>query len=497
MGKLLYFHVKTFKFKMLCFKLSEKQKIYKNFIAFNVCFILIFASFDVVAMIASVLNQDGSLGNGSQAIIYATQFFTGLVWPQVIIELIGFKFTLMLAETCYLLFLIANTFPSWGTLVPGSLLAGFANSLAWTTMGIYFTILSKKYAKINNIAFVNGQTLLFGIFGFIFFFNYILGSTWIGTILDIKEQPLNSTFNYAESCGINNCPLTPLPEATSKPTVSSVYKLCATINGACFLSIIIAFLFVDDLKYDENLNPIERGNVSLKKIGNKFKDEFKSLFELSKCLNIWLLMPIAIFLGYELTILWFEYHRSFVSCLTDVNYIGWTSIVYGCTASLFSLILGKVLKHMGLQTAMVMMLMGALINSVFMISWTPSKDGSYVIFIMAIAFAFTNCIATAQVRAVFGIFFPANTSAYSAMNIFETIGLVTGSVISVYFCTYVKIYGYIIISVLGIFTYVYLEIRTKDKTNNQIVDNQNEKNKQNSENSTKVVYMESNETIYF
>lgn len=44
------------------FKLTEKQTMYKNFVAFCVSFILIFAAFDDIAMISSVLNQDESLG---------------------------------------------------------------------------------------------------------------------------------------------------------------------------------------------------------------------------------------------------------------------------------------------------------------------------------------------------------------------------------------------------------------------------------------------------
>lgn len=142
-------------------------------------------------------------------------------------------------------------------------------------------------------------------------------------------------------------------------------------------------------------------------------------------------------------------------------------------ASLFSLISSKIIKHIGMQTIMVMMLMGALINSVFMISWTPDKQASYVIFIMAVAFAFTNSLATAQVRAVFGIFFPDNSAAYSAANIFETIGLVLGSVLSIYFCTDIKIYGYVFLSITGIVSYVYLEMKKKsslqvNQTNKEI-----------------------------
>ncbi len=44
--------------------------------------------------------------------------------------------------------------------------------------------------------------------------------------------------------------------------------------------------------------------------------------------------------------------------------------------------------------------------------------------------------------------------------IFETIGLVMGSVLSVYFCVRVKVYIYMLIIVLSFLTYMLLEIRT-------------------------------------
>ena len=118
-----------------------------------------------------------------------------------------------------------------------------------------------------------------------------------------------------------------------------------------------------------------------------------------------------------------------------------------------------------------MMLMTALGNAIFMLSWTPSVDESYVLYIMAIAFAFTDCLSTCQVRAAFGIFFPDNPSAYSAAILFETIGLVIGSVLSIYFCTRIKVYVYIFIIILSILTYVTLEV----KTNYALAKNKTEK----------------------
>ena len=106
------------------------------------------------------------------------------------------------------------------------------------------------------------------------------------------------------------------------------------------------------------------------------------------------------------------------------------------------------------------MLMTALSNAIFMLSWTPNADESYVLFIMAIAFAFTDCLATCQVRAAFGIFFPNDPSAYSAALMFVTIGLVIGSILSIFFCTRIKIYVYIFIIFLSILSYVILEVKT-------------------------------------
>lgn len=173
-----------------------------------------------------------------------------------------------------------------------SILAGYANCQAWTTLGIYFTILSKKYARIENIEFVDAQTMLFGWFGCIFFiskiFNQvflkenniktfesvldrIIGSSWIAGILQLRELSVNSTFNYAENCGANNYPQTKLPEATSKPSVQSVYILCATLVASCLLAILVTFLFVDDIKEDMSDELAKREKLSFQLIGKNRK----------------------------------------------------------------------------------------------------------------------------------------------------------------------------------------------------------------------------------
>ena len=105
----------------------------------------------------------------------------------------------------------------------------------------------------------------------------------LGSILQLKDLEVDRGFNYSQSCGANNCPKTILPIGASKPTVASIYALCGTLNGACLLSIFITLLFVDDLKYDEDLNPIKRGNITISSISKtksfiSLKIEMKTLF---------------------------------------------------------------------------------------------------------------------------------------------------------------------------------------------------------------------------
>jgi len=85
---------------------------------------------------------------------------------------------------------------------------------------------------------------------------------WIAGILEVDELSVNSTFDYALSCGMNNCPNTQLPDATSEPTLNSIYNLFATIIGATLVALVVGLLFVDDLKYDENLVQIERHAIT-------------------------------------------------------------------------------------------------------------------------------------------------------------------------------------------------------------------------------------------
>ncbi len=90
-------------------------------------------------------------------------------------------------------------------------------------------------------------------------------------------------FDYANSCGRNNCPSTQIPTSLSKPTRSSFIQLYISLIVLCVLSMIVTLLFMDNIKEEEdhedevesNYNELKSKNsTDLKEIRVKEKISF-------------------------------------------------------------------------------------------------------------------------------------------------------------------------------------------------------------------------------
>jgi hypothetical protein len=102
-------------------KLNDKQRIIKNLIAINVAYVLLFASVNSTASVQPILNQDENLGVTSQMVSFISEIITTLVIPLIICETIGFKYGLMLGQTCHLCYVCSQLYPVWTTLIPSNL----------------------------------------------------------------------------------------------------------------------------------------------------------------------------------------------------------------------------------------------------------------------------------------------------------------------------------------------------------------------------------------
>lgn len=88
----------------------KKWIIAKNFLAINIAFVLVFSSKNSINSLQPLIHQEKNLGNIGQLVSFCVNIATSLVLPQVVIELIGFKFTLALGVFLTSTFVIVQIF---------------------------------------------------------------------------------------------------------------------------------------------------------------------------------------------------------------------------------------------------------------------------------------------------------------------------------------------------------------------------------------------------
>jgi hypothetical protein len=77
--------------------------------------------------------------------------------------------------------------------------------------------------------------------------------------------------------------------------------------------------------------------------------------------------------------------------------------MFGVVASIFSLVMGYILKSIGTEAGIVFMLMVAFAQNLFMLAWTPDINQTYIIFLLAFGFGISQSIGYGQVRGIFKI----------------------------------------------------------------------------------------------
>ncbi len=77
------------------------------------------------------------------------------------------------------------------------------------------------------------------------------------TLLDLIRASEDDTYDYANSCGRNNCPSTKLPGTLTNITRPSFIILYISLIVIVLLSMVITGLFMDDIKEESENDPNE------------------------------------------------------------------------------------------------------------------------------------------------------------------------------------------------------------------------------------------------
>jgi hypothetical protein len=97
----------------------SKRTLIKNLIVIAVIWLFLFLGFFSLANLQSSLNSNDNLGTLSLSAIYAALIISSTFLPKLMIKFFGLKWTIVISQAAYIIYIFANIFPSWYTLIPG------------------------------------------------------------------------------------------------------------------------------------------------------------------------------------------------------------------------------------------------------------------------------------------------------------------------------------------------------------------------------------------
>ena len=143
----------------------------KNILALSISFTLLFTAYFGLCTLQSSLNLNQGLGVITQAVLYGVAILSNLLLPNLMINRLGHKWTLVISALCYLLWIAANGHATWTTLLPASILLGAASSPLWAAQNSYLALTADQSATLTQ----EDKACVIARFSGIFFFFLQLG----------------------------------------------------------------------------------------------------------------------------------------------------------------------------------------------------------------------------------------------------------------------------------------------------------------------------------
>jgi hypothetical protein len=180
---------------------GESRRIMKNVIVISFGFLSLFTAFQSMASLQSSINSVDGLGPISLASLYAGLVLSCMFLPTFLIDHLTVKYTMMLSMLCYSVYIAAQFYPEFYTLIPAGIVLGLGAAPMWSAKCTYLTQVGKTYAAITGDGSVEAKgkstheeatiVRFFGIFFLLF-----QSSGVIGNIISSTGELGNKTINH-------------------------------------------------------------------------------------------------------------------------------------------------------------------------------------------------------------------------------------------------------------------------------------------------------------
>ena len=146
----------------------SKPRILKNLLVVSFGFLCLFTSFQSLSNLQSSVNDDEDLGVNGLATIYAALVVSCMFLPPVIIARLGCKWTIFFSMLCYILYMCANFYVRYYTIIPSAIILGLGAAPLWSAKCTYLTETGVWYSKITGTTEDDVINRFFGFFFMMF-----------------------------------------------------------------------------------------------------------------------------------------------------------------------------------------------------------------------------------------------------------------------------------------------------------------------------------------
>ncbi|KAJ1155109.1 hypothetical protein NDU88_007845 [Pleurodeles waltl] len=429
---------------------------------------LLFTAYGGLQNLQNSLNPAKGMGVASLSVIYGSLITSSMFLPSIIIKKIGCKWTLAVSMCCYVTYTVANFYPQWYTLIPTSIILGFAGGPLWTAQSTYLTTSGIRYAEEKGKDKTHIVSLYFGIFFLLFHSSGVWGN--LISSLIFSQRPTNGhALNYSY-CGAVSCPDMTIgainSTETARPSIVLIYILMGVYTGCGVLAVLVVALFLDQINLTEGQEKEEKEvNISM-----YFLATFRHLKDKRQCL----LIPLTMLTGLQHGFLSSDYTRYYVTCVLGIHFVGYVMICFGVGNSILSVLAGKLSQY---TSKIAMFILAAITNAsciIALLLWQPRPEQFAVFFVFPTLWSMADAIFLTLLNALYGVLFDEHKeAAFSNYHVWNSVGFALSFGYSAALCIYVKLYILLSFLVLSMTLYgivEYIESRKKPVTTTDIKD---------------------------
>ncbi|CAK8678090.1 unnamed protein product [Clavelina lepadiformis] len=477
--------------------ISTRSNLYKLSITFMLCY----AAYAGVLSLQSSMNVEEGLGTTSVMVTFITSSISAVFLVPYMVDFMGSKNTIIFGEFAMLVYIAANFYPSWYTLMPAAIFYGLTESAPWAGTSVYVTILGeRRWQKKRCRASPTDKSKESYSYGFYTLFNaFVIGGDLIGSGIQAAvlnafnnvQNPtstasnsslyISSSFAYATTpsgdikqsslseCGAKDCPSKYAYNGTDEdldkynPNPVGVYVLISLFVAMSITSMAVQFFSLPNLPsnygkqllHENNEDTIEMKETNLMEPEMKTSKLFKAQKQLKAIfLHIvspkhLLMMPFLFYYGVYYGFLVADFTRAYISCTAGVEKVGITIAVLAISGAIASALGTKIIPAIGRRGFII--LTGSLNLAVYILSltWQPTPDNIWITYLIASMHGVTDVMFLSLQQGLIALYFEDRLGiAFGVKNGISNLGIALATGWSTALCVYTKIY--VQIGLLGI-----------------------------------------------